>query len=131
MFTTNKTQAAPVLVSRANLERSGGKARVIVCNSGCANACTGDAGLRVSQSTVEFVAARFGCRPEEVLVGSTGVIGVDLDLAKVTSGVTKASNVLSREGQHDAAFAIMTTDSLPKEAAVRVETPAGPFLSAA
>ena len=127
VFTTNKTQAAPVLVSLANLERSGGKARVIVCNSGCANACTGDAGLQVSRSTVDFVAQRFGCRSEEVLVASTGVIGVDLDLSKVTSGVAKASSLLSRAGHHDATLAIMTTDPFPKEAAVKVETSAGAF----
>jgi glutamate N-acetyltransferase/amino-acid N-acetyltransferase len=127
VFTTNKTVAAPVVVSRSNLQQSAGKARVIVCNSGCANACTGDAGFEVTRSTVEFVASRFGCRPEEVLVASTGVIGVDLDLNKVTSGVTKAARLLSREAHHDATLAIMTTDPFPKEAAVRVETPSGVF----
>jgi glutamate N-acetyltransferase/amino-acid N-acetyltransferase len=127
VFTTNKTQAAPVLVSRANLERSGGKARAIVCNSGCANACTGDGGLEVARATVEFVARLFACRPEEVLVASTGVIGVDLELRKVTDGVTKAAAVLSREGHHDAALAIMTTDPWPKEAAVRIDTAVGAF----
>jgi glutamate N-acetyltransferase / amino-acid N-acetyltransferase len=127
VFTTNKTQAAPVMLSRSNLERSGGKARVVVCNSGCANACTGDAGLEVSRATSEFAARQFGCRPEEVLVASTGVIGVDLDLAKITSGVTKAAGVLGRNNGRDAALAIMTTDPFPKEAAVRVETASGTF----
>ena len=55
VFTTNQTQAAPVVVSRANLQSSGGRAKAIVCNSGCANACTGDAGMEVARSTVEFV----------------------------------------------------------------------------
>lgn len=127
VFTTNKTVAAPVVISRSNLERSEGHARAIVCNSGCANACTGDAGFSVARSTVEFVARQFGCRSEEVLVASTGVIGVDLDLNKVTSGVTKAAAALSRAAHHDATLAIMTTDPWPKEAAVKVETSAGTF----
>src|SRR5678816_4563940 len=55
VFTTNRAQAAPVLLSRMNLERSGGRARAIVCNSGCANACTGDAGFNISKSTAEIV----------------------------------------------------------------------------
>jgi glutamate N-acetyltransferase/amino-acid N-acetyltransferase len=127
VFTTNKTQAAPVLVSRANLEISGGRARAIVCNSGCANACTGNAGMDVARSTVAFVARQLTCRPEEVLVASTGVIGVDLSLQKVQDGVTNALAVLSRDAHHNALLAIMTTDPFPKEAAVRVETAAGTF----
>jgi glutamate N-acetyltransferase/amino-acid N-acetyltransferase len=127
VFTTNRAQAAPVLLSKMNLERSEGRARAIVCNSGCANACTGDAGFNVSKSTADIVSRLLGCRPEEVLVASTGVIGVDLDLGKVSKGVTKAAGVLSKEHHHEAARAIMTTDPWPKECAVRVETPAGVF----
>ena len=127
VFTINKTQAAPVLVSRANLERSGGLAKAIVCNSGCANACTGDGGMAVARSTVDFVAGLVGCRPEEVLVASTGVIGVDLSLEKVQEGATKALAALSRRAHYDALLAVMTTDPFPKEAAVRVATPAGVF----
>jgi glutamate N-acetyltransferase / amino-acid N-acetyltransferase len=127
VFTTNKTQAAPVLVSRSNLEQSGGQAKAIVCNSGCANACTGDAGMAVARSTVEFVARHLGCRTEEVLVASTGVIGVSLDLEKVQDGVTKAIAALSRDANRNAMLAIMTTDPFPKETAVKVETPAGTF----
>ena len=127
VFTTNKTQAAPVLVSRANLEASGGRARAIVCNSGCANACTGDAGMEVARATVEFVARLVGCRPEEVLVASTGVIGVDLSLQKVQAGVTTALAALSRDAHRNALLAIMTTDPFPKESAVSVQTDAGTF----
>jgi glutamate N-acetyltransferase/amino-acid N-acetyltransferase len=127
VFTTNKTVAAPVIVSRENLEKSRGRARAIVCNSGCANACTGDGGMKVAQATVDFVAKHLGCRPEEVLVASTGVIGVDLSLQKVTDGVTKAVAALSANGHHDAMLAIMTTDPFPKETAVRIETAAGTF----
>jgi glutamate N-acetyltransferase / amino-acid N-acetyltransferase len=127
VFTTNKTQAAPVLVSRANLEKSGGRARAIVCNSGCANACTGSAGVGVAESTVDIVARLLECRPEEVLVASTGVIGVDLNLDKVTNGVSQAIAGLHRDGHGNAMLAIMTTDPFPKEAAVKVETRAGTF----
>jgi glutamate N-acetyltransferase / amino-acid N-acetyltransferase len=127
VFTTNKTQAAPVLVSRANLEQSGGRAKAILCNSGCANACTGDGGMSVARATVEFVAELVGCRPEEVLVASTGVIGVDLSLQKVRDGAAKALAALSRDSHYDALLAIMTTDPFPKEAAVRVVTAAGTF----
>ena len=83
--------------------------------------------MQVARSTVEFVARQIGCRPEEVLVASTGVIGVDLDLDKVTRGVTDAAAALSRDGHHDALLAIMTTDPFPKEAAVKVETGVGTF----
>jgi glutamate N-acetyltransferase/amino-acid N-acetyltransferase len=127
VFTTNKTVAAPVIVSRENLEKSKGRVRAIVCNSGCANACTGEAGMNVARATVEFLAKQLGCPPEEVLVASTGVIGVDLSLQKVTDGISKAVAALSTDGHHDAMLAIMTTDPFPKETAVRVETAAGTF----
>jgi len=127
VFTTNKTVAAPVVLSRNNLEESGGKVHAVVCNSGCANACTGDKGLAAAKSTIAFVAKQVGCRPEEVLVASTGVIGVHLDVDKVRTGVAKAHGLLAKAGHRDATFAIMTTDQFPKEAAVRVETPAGTF----
>ena len=127
VFTTNRAQAAPVILSKMHLERSEGRARAIVCNSGCANACTGDAGFEVSKATAEVTARLLGCPSQEVLVASTGVIGVDLELAKVTRGVTKAAAVLGRERHHDAARAIMTTDPWPKESAVKVETHAGTF----
>jgi glutamate N-acetyltransferase/amino-acid N-acetyltransferase len=127
VFTTNRAQAAPVLLSKMNLERSEGIARAIVCNSGCANACTGDGGFEVAKSTAEIVGRLLGCKPEQVLVASTGVIGVDLDLRKVSKGVTNAASALSREHHHEAARAIMTTDPWPKESAVKVTTPSGTF----
>ena len=127
VFTTNKTIAAPVTLSREHLAKSGGRAKAIVCNSGCANACTGNAGLKVAQSTAEFTAGLMGCSPEEILVASTGVIGVDLNLDKVIDGVTRAAASLSRDEHHKALLAIMTTDPFPKETAVSVETGAGVF----
>ena len=127
VFTINKTVAAPVVLSREHLQRSGNRVRAIVCNSGCANACTGDNGMRVARSTAEFAAEQLGCSPEHVLIASTGVIGTDLDLGKVTSGIVAALPQLSREGHREAMLAIMTTDPFPKEAAARVETSAGTF----
>jgi glutamate N-acetyltransferase/amino-acid N-acetyltransferase len=127
VFTQNKAQAAPVLVSREHLARSGGRAAAIVVNSGCANACTGPEGLAVTRSSADFVASVVGCAPEQVLVASTGVIGVQLDLDKIRKGTGAAAGVLSRASHLDAAKAIMTTDIAPKEAAVRVVSPAGTF----
>jgi len=127
VFTQNKAQAAPVLVSREHLERSGGRAAAIVVNSGCANACTGPEGLAVTRSSADFVASVVGCTPGQVLVASTGVIGVQLDLDKIRKGTGAAAAALSRDAHLDAAKAIMTTDIAPKEAAVRVVTAAGTF----
>ena len=127
VFTTNRALAAPVLVSREHLARSGGLARAIVVNSGCANACTGPEGLAVARSSADFVASIVGCAPEEVLVASTGVIGVQLDLDRLRRGAGEAAKALSRAAHADAARAIMTTDKTPKSAAVSVTTPAGTF----
>ena len=127
VFTTNKALAAPVLVSREHLVRSGGLARAVVVNSGCANACTGPEGLAVARSSADFVASIVGCAPEQVLVASTGVIGVQLDLDRLRRGAGEAAKALSRAAHADAARAIMTTDKAPKSAAVSVTTPAGTF----
>ena len=127
VFTTNKAQAAPVLVSRQHLAHTGGHARAVLVNSGCANACTGPEGMAVARSSADFVASVLGCTAIQVLVASTGVIGVQLDLDKVRKGAGLAARSLSRSAHHDAACAIMTTDIAPKAAAVSVSTPAGTF----
>jgi glutamate N-acetyltransferase/amino-acid N-acetyltransferase len=123
VFTTNKAIAAPITVSRDHLSRSGGHARAIVVNSGCANACTGEAGLRVAAGMALAAAEAVGCAPEQVLIASTGVIGVQLDASKVTRGVAAAASALARDGGTAAARAIMTTDPFAKSCAV--EIPAG------
>src|SRR5688500_9698991 len=87
IFTTNLALAAPVQVSKRHLERSKGVARAIVVNSGCANACTGVQGMRDADRMAAEVAAGLGCSPEHVLVASTGVIGVNLQMEKVVSGI--------------------------------------------
>jgi glutamate N-acetyltransferase / amino-acid N-acetyltransferase len=119
VFTTNLVVAAPVVWSRARLAESA-DARVVVLNAGNANACTGPAGDAAVLTTVRRAAAELGCRPEQVLVCSTGVIGVPLDVAKVTDGVAKAAVSLDRSGGQAAAEAILTTDTVAKQAGVRV-----------
>ena len=118
LFTTNLVKAAPVLVSREHIVRSGGRARAVVINSGCANACTGNAGLAAARATAAEAAAALGGKVEEILVASTGVIGVALDPAKTAAGVRRSVAAASRDGHLNAARAIMTTDREPKEAAV-------------
>jgi glutamate N-acetyltransferase/amino-acid N-acetyltransferase len=125
VFTLNKAQAAPVVVSRAHLERSGGTARAIVVNSGCANACTGGEGLRVANTMAAETAKVVGCPIEQVLVASTGVIGVSLPIEKVLRGLPEAMRELSADQGHAAARAIMTTDPFPKEAAAQIPLDAG------
>ena len=127
VFTTNKAVAAPVIVTREHLARSGGRARAIVVNSGCANACTGQQGLEAARNMAEATASAIGCTPEEVLVASTGVIGVALDPEKVRRGIRAAAGRLDRSGADAAARAIMTTDPFPKSYAVVVDTPSGPL----
>jgi glutamate N-acetyltransferase/amino-acid N-acetyltransferase len=117
VFTINRAQAAPVIVSREHLQRSGGTVRAIVVNSGCANACTGDEGMQVARAIAEQTARLVKCPVEQVLVASTGVIGVALPLDKIRSGLPAAFNALNADGGSDAALAIMTTDPFPKEAA--------------
>src|SRR5215208_3550989 len=90
VFTTNLAIAAPIVVCREHLARSGGVTRAIVVNSGCANACTGDEGLQVARDMASETARVVGCPVEQVLVASTGVIGVALPIDKVRSGLPAA-----------------------------------------
>lgn len=119
LFTTNRVQAAPVVVSREAV--AGGRARAIVVNSGNANACTGPGGLRDAREMVRLTAEVLGLRREEVLVASTGIIGVPLPMQAVREGIPRAAGALSRDGGEAAAEAIRTTDRYPKAAAARLE----------
>ena len=127
VFTTNRAVAAPVVVSREHLARTGGLASAIVTNSGCANACTGEAGMQVARDMAAATASAVGCPVEQVLIASTGVIGVPLDIARIRTGVTAAAGVLSVSGGEAATRAIMTTDPFPKSCAITVAGPAGPI----
>ena len=127
VFTLNKAQAAPVRVSKERLAASGGHSRVVVINSGCANACTGPEGLRTAELMADAAAGAAYVDPSEALVASTGVIGVALDRERVTAGIVSAAAALSTSGGPDAARAIMTTDPFPKEAGVEVAVSGGRF----
>jgi glutamate N-acetyltransferase/amino-acid N-acetyltransferase len=127
VFTTNKAVAAPVTVSREHLISSGGVASAIVVNAGCANACTGAAGLAAARDMAAAVSTALGCAPDRVLVSSTGVIGAPLDITKIRAGIADAHRELGTSGSDAAMRAIMTTDPFPKSKAVSVQTPAGTF----
>ncbi|WP_302397552.1 bifunctional glutamate N-acetyltransferase/amino-acid acetyltransferase ArgJ [Eggerthella sinensis] len=119
VFTRNVFCSAPVTVSREHLEGVGyGTARAVVVNSGNANAATGEPGLEAARETTVIAGDAVGCPASEVLVASTGVIGVHLPMAPFGTGLPAATAALSAEGGADAARAIMTTDTRPKEAAV-------------
>jgi glutamate N-acetyltransferase/amino-acid N-acetyltransferase len=120
VFTTNLAQAAPVLISREHLARSGGVARGVIVNSGCANACTGAVGMQDARDMTALLASAIDCPVDQVMVASTGVIGVNLKMDAVRTGLPQALASLGPDGGPDAAKAIMTTDPFPKEAAARI-----------
>jgi glutamate N-acetyltransferase/amino-acid N-acetyltransferase len=120
VFTTNLAKAAPVLLSQDHLARSGGRGRAVVINSGCANACTGADGHDHAALMATRTADAVGCEPSAVLVASTGVIGVKLEISKVQRGIVEAAARLSSAGGSNAARAIMTTDPFPKESGIEV-----------
>ncbi|PYV26474.1 MAG: ornithine acetyltransferase [Acidobacteria bacterium] len=115
-FTTNRVAAAPVELSRQNLRASRGRARAVVVNSGNANACTGAEGLRAARDTARVAAKLLGVSPHQVLVASTGVIGVPLKLDAILDRLPDLSRSLSTEIGDAVARAIMTTDTFPKSA---------------
>ncbi len=118
VFTQNKVKAAPVLVTQEHLKKSGGYCRAIIVNSANANACTGQTGLENAYKMAELTANELNIDTEEVLVSSTGVIGVQLPMDIITAGIKKACGELKDNNSSAAAEAIMTTDTYPKEAAV-------------
>jgi len=112
VFTTNRCQANPVIWSKQVM--ADGEVSAIVLNSGGANCYTGPEGFQTTHATAERVAERLGVSAGDVLVCSTGLIGDQLDRAKMIAGVDSAAQALSAEGGFDASEAIMTTDSRPK-----------------
>lgn len=113
VFTQNRVQAAPVKLSRKHLKVSGGKVRAILVNAGNAN-CATRTGDRVALETCRAAAKAVGCKTEFILPASTGVIGVELDGAKITGALPALMKKLSAERFDDVASAIMTTDKVPK-----------------
>ena len=116
VITTNEVKAAPLLVSREHIGQNGSALRALVCNSGCANACTGERGERDARATARQAAALLDVPTTSVLVASTGVIGVPLQMDRVSKGLERAVADLEKGGEaaFDAAEAIMTTDRVPK-----------------
>ena len=117
LFTTNRIKAAPILWCQQQVKS--GRATAVVANSGCANACTGEQGLADVREIAELVAKGMGVSSQDILVASTGVIGQPLPMTLVRAGVEQI--VLSADGGHELARAIMTTDTVPKETAVTVK----------
>jgi glutamate N-acetyltransferase/amino-acid N-acetyltransferase len=123
MFTTNRACAAPVVWSKQAV--AGGRARAIVADSGNANCLTGEQGMRDAQRMAELVAKRLECPPTQVVVASTGVIGVPLPMPAVESGIAQAFERLTDGDDRTTADAILTTDNASKRASLEIDTPTG------
>ena len=119
VFTTNRFQAAPLTVTRKHLRR--GSARAIAVNAGNANACTGKEGVADAEQMASLTAKALGLGGKhKVLVNSTGVIGVRMNMGAVETGISLAAKALSANGADDFAQAIMTTDTRPKTATAKI-----------
>ena len=120
VFTTNRVAAAPVLYDREIVK--GGRVQAILANSGCANACTGEAGLKDAKLSALMTAGELGIDPQHVLVASTGVIGRRLPMERLLDGMRQAAGRLGRTAEHGLAAekAVMTTDTKPKQACATV-----------
>ena len=120
VFTTNKVAAAPVNLDRKVIR--GGRVQAILANSGCANACTGEAGMKDAELSALVTAGELGIDPKLVLVASTGVIGRRLPMDRLLAGMRAAKRKLGRTGEHGLAAekAVMTTDTRPKQACATV-----------
>ncbi len=127
VFTRNRVQAAPVVLSRAALGASGGRARALLINSGNANACTGPRGDRAAQRSAETLAGLLGVPVDRVLVASTGVIGEQLPVERLIDSLPRAVAELSAMGGAAAAEAILTTDTCSKQSVRRVDGPGGSY----
>ncbi|MDP4180073.1 MAG: bifunctional glutamate N-acetyltransferase/amino-acid acetyltransferase ArgJ [Bacillota bacterium] len=119
VFTTNVVKGHSLQVTMEHIKS--GYSRAIVINSGNANACVGEQGYKDAREMADMTSNLLQCEPEEILIGSTGVIGMPLNMPSIRSGIRNAVQRLSENGGHDAEEAIMTTDLRPKEVAVEFE----------
>ncbi len=121
VFTTNLVQAAPVVLSREHVRRAARRMRAIVVNSGNANCCTGADGMRASRDTAALTAREIGCEPGEVIVCSTGVIGLPMKVERILTALPALAGSCAARGESFDAVthAIMTTDTRPKWAAAQ------------
>ena len=118
VYTQNLVKGAPILVTKKNIEN--GRAQAVICNSGNANTCNAD-GVEKAERMCAIAGEVLGIHPADVVVASTGVIGQVLPIEPIESAAQALKDSLSPTGSHAAATAIMTTDTIPKEAAVEVE----------
>lgn len=119
MFTQNRVKAAPILVTKEHLQKT--LAQAIIVNSGNANCCTGKKGLNNAYLMTELTAKGLGISKEDVLVASTGIIGKQLPIDNIKAAIPDLIKDLSKDNGHDVAEAIMTTDKVTKEIAVRIK----------
>lgn len=120
VYTSNKVKGAPVVVTKKNLEKSGGKAKAVIVNSKNANTCNAD-GEEKAEKMCSLAADALGIKSEEVIVASTGVIGQVLPIEPIVKAVPQLVEKLSYTGNVEAATAIMTTDTVKKEYAVEFD----------
>ena len=118
VYTQNKVYGAPITVTRNNI--ADGCAQAVIVNSGNANTCNAD-GVEKAEMMCDIAAKALGVDSKDVIVASTGVIGMTLDVAPIAEGAPALAAQMSESGGHDCAEAIMTTDTLPKEVAVEME----------
>ena len=118
VYTQNLVKGAPILVTQKNI--ADGAAKAVICNSGNANTCNAD-GEEKAQAMCDLTAQALGIEPQDVVVASTGVIGQVLPIEPIQAGIPELVKALSADGSHAAATAIMTTDTIAKEAAAEVE----------
>ena len=122
-FTSNRVTAAPLIVDKEHLCATGGRVRVAAINAGNANCAVGEPGIRAARATCAAAAEIFGCKPEEVFPSSTGIIGVPLPAEKLVAALPQIAASLGSEPAkfHEAAVAIMTTDTVEKVAFAKLE----------
>lgn len=120
VFTQNKVKGAPVIATKQHLEKTGGRAKAIIANSKNANTCNID-GMEIAETTCEIFADALGIKPEEMIIGSTGVIGQRLSIEPFKNAVKPLVEGLTYDGNDRAAYAIMTTDTVMKQVAVEFE----------
>ena len=120
VYTTNKVKGAPISVCREHLKKTGNTARAVIINSKNANTCNAD-GIEKAEKMCALAAEALGVKPEEVLVASTGVIGEILPIEPIENHMEELAGGLNASGNLEAAWAIMTTDTVKKEAAVEFE----------
>src|ERR1700694_1923101 len=123
VFTSNQVKGAPVVVSQEHIRD--GRAQAILASSGCSNVCTGEQGIKDAREMTKTVGDLLRIKPSHVLIAATGVIGQPLPMDKIRAALPKLVKGLTPQGGRSAAEAIMTTDTRPKEAAVRIEIGGG------